>query len=201
MKIEIDYKTDCFMYIPQQIEDVLRVIERITPVIGLWREKYKVEKRLEEINNTIIETNGKKAAYSNILQMKPNKTLTKAIESEVTRLDALVEELLSEQEEIEGYSIDIRENIGEYNKYIHSFDWLYASLLGEVLSKIDNNDKPMLIATLLLFTNSCIKEDEKSEIFNTFYHFIKNDEIKFVLTSLTYNENAIFDYMSTRDIE
>lgn len=162
----MEYNVVGFEFFEQQVQDVLKAIETIKPVIGIIRNSYKVNDRLEDIHEEGIEANGKIEAYKEILKMKPNKTLTQKIESKIEKLEFIINQGIEEHQNIGECQIYLEEDLKEYLKYILSFNWLNVQILAEVISRITEGDDIAGLVTILLFTNESIEEEEREEIFN-----------------------------------
>lgn len=162
----MEYNVVGFEFFEQQVQDVLKAIETIKPIVGVIKDSYKVNERLEDIHEKGIETNGKIKAYSEVLRSKPNKTLTKAIEAEIKRLNESINQGIEEHQDLVEYQVYLEEDLKEYLKYILSFNWLNVQILAEVISRITEGDDIAGLVTILLFTNESIEEEEREEIFN-----------------------------------
>ena len=194
----MEYNVIGFQFCEQQVQDVLRVIETIKPVVGIIRDSYKVSERLEEIHEEGIEANGKIEAYSEVLKLKPNKTLTQKIESEIKNLNGIVEVGVQEYQELSNYQDDLEEDLSEYLKYIHSFNWLHVHIVAEVISRIPAEDNVASMAAILLFTNENIEEEERTEIFNYLSEFNVDTGLQHAIRSMFLgDEYALIEYIGS----
>lgn len=198
----MEYNVVGFEFCEQQVQDVLRVIETIKPVIGIIKDSYKIIEQLDEIHEEGIEANGKIEAYSKVLGLKPNQTLTKKLQSEIKSLNELVETGLQKHKELTDYQNDIEEDLTEYLKYILSFNWLNVHILAEVISRLPDEDYQASLATMLLFTNEGIDEEERAEIFNYLSDFCEIEELQHVLRLMYFGEEqeALIEYIATTDL-
>ena len=206
MNFEVDYNVSGFVYIDQQIRDVLQVVDNVTPVLSLMRDYYNAGEQLKESGVEIERANGEIQAYSNVLATFQLDEVTKlSIEAEIKKVREYGEKCASLQPELNETLKDLQEAIYEYAKYIHSFNWLHLNLLIEVLGGLPDDDNgAKLVATILLFTNNSIKEEERNEILNFLCGenlFVKDSKIKQALLSLDYDEDAFIKYISERDFE
>jgi len=193
----MEYNVVGFEFCEQQVQDVLRAIETIKPVIGIIRNSYKVNKRLEDIHEEGIETNGKIEAYTEILKMSPNKTLTKKLESKIKKLEFIINQGIEEYQNLLGYQVDLEEDLAQYFKYILSFNWLHVQILAEVISRIPEDDDLADLATVLLFTNESIEEEERTEIFNYLSEASTEIELQHAIRSVFLGEeDAIINYIA-----
>ena len=203
MNFEVDYNVSGFVCIDQQIMDILRVVDTITPVLSLMRDYYKAGEQLNESGVEIERVNGEIQAYSNVLALEPNPRIKIAIETEIDRRRKYGEKCSSLQLEIQETLKDLQDAINEYHKYIHSFV-LSLNFLVEVLDRLPKGNKSKLVATILLFTNASIEEEERNEILNYLCdenEFVTDVAIKHALLSLQYDEDAFIKYISERDFE
>lgn len=205
MNFEVDYNVSGFVCIDQQIIDILRVIDTVTPVLSLMRDYYKAGEQLRESDVEIERANGEIQAYSNVIATFQLDEVTKlSIEAEIKKVREYGEKCVSLQPELNETLKDLQDAIYEYSKYMHSFDWLHLDLLIEVLSRLPDENKAKLVATILLFTNDSIEEEERNEILNYLCgenEFVTDVAIKHALLSLQYDEDAFIKYISERDFE
>lgn len=205
MNFEVDYNVSGFVYIDQQIRDVLRVVDTVTPVLSLMRDYYNAGEQLKESEIEIERANGEIQAYSNVLaSFELTEEIKLSIEAEIKKVREYGEKCASLQPELNERLKDLQEAIYEYGKYIHSFDWLHLNLLIEVLSRLPEENKAKLVATILLFTNNSIKEEERNVILSFLCgenEFVTDTAIKYALMSLQNDEDAFMKYISERDFE
>ncbi len=205
MNFEVDYNVSGFVYIDQQIKDVLRVVDTVTPVLSLMRDYYNAGEQLKESGVEIERANGEIQAYSNILaSFEIAEEIKLSIEGEIKKVREYGEKCSSLQPELHVTLKDLQDAIYEYSKYMHSFDWLHLDLLIEVLSRLPEENKAKLVVTILLFTNDSIEEKERNEILNYLCgenEFVTDIEIRHALLSLQYDEDAFIKYISERDFE
>lgn len=196
----MEYNVVGFEFCEQQVQDVLKVIETIKPVVRIIRDSYKIIERLEDIHEEGIETNGKIEAYTEILNMKPNKTLTKRIETKIKKLESIINQRLEEYQNLEEYQVEVEEDLKEYLKYILSFNWLHVQILAEVISRIPEDDDLACLATVLLFTNESIEEEEREEIFNYLSESSTDIGLQHAIRSAFLGkEDAIINYIATKE--
>lgn len=204
MNFEVDYNISGFVHIDQQIEDVLRVVDIVRPVLSLMRDYYKAGEQLKESNVEIERANGEIQAYSNVLATFQLDEVTKlSIEAEINKVREYGEKCSSLQSKLFETLDDLQAAINEYYKYINSFV-LDLNHLVEVLSRLPKGNKSKLVATILLFTNDSIEQEEKNEILNYLCgenEFVTDVAIKHALLSLQYDEDAFIKYISERDFE
>ena len=204
MNFEVDYNVSGFVCIDQQIMDVLRVVDNITPVLSLMRDYYKAGEQLKESDIEIERANGEIQAYSNVLAtFQLDEVIKLSIESEIKKVREYGEKCSSLQLELQETLKDLQDAINEYHKYIHSFV-LSLRFLVEVLDRLPKGNKSKLVATILLFTNNSIEEEERNEILNYLCgenEFVTDVAIKHALLSLQYDEDAFIKYISERDFE
>ena len=67
MNFVVDYNVSGFVCIDQQIRDILRVVDNVTPVLSLMRDYHKAGEQLRECDVEIERANGEIQAYSNVL--------------------------------------------------------------------------------------------------------------------------------------
>lgn len=196
----MEYNVVGFEFCEQQVQDVLKVIETIKPVVRIIRDSYKIIERLEDIHEEGIEANGKIKAYTEILNMKPNKTLTKRIETKIKKLESIINQGLEEYQNLEEYQVEVKEDLKEYLKYILSFNWLHVQILVEVISRIPEDDDLACLVTVLLFTNESIEEEEREEIFNYLSESSIDIGLKHAIRSTFLGEeDAIINYIATKE--
>ena len=193
----MEYNVVGFEFYEQQVQDVLKAIETIKPIVGVIRDSYKNIERLEDIHEEGIEANGKIEAYAEILNMKPNKTLTKRIESKIKKLELIINQGIEEHQNLVECQAYLEEDLKEYLKYILSFDWLNVQILAEVISRIHEGDDLSGLVTVLLFTNESIEEEERAEILNYLSESCAEIELKHAI-ALTFlgEEDAIINYIA-----
>ena len=122
MNFEVDYNVSGFVCIDQQIMDVLRVVDNVTPVLSLMRDYYKAGEQLNESSAEIERANGEIQAYSNVLATFQLDEVTKlSIEAEIQNVREYGEKCSSLQLELHETLNDLQDAINEYHKYIHSF--------------------------------------------------------------------------------
>jgi len=205
MNFEVNYRISTFINIEQQIRDVLRAVDTVTPALGLMRDYYNIGEQLKESDAEIERANGEIQAYSNVLaSFELDENIKLSIKAEVNKVREYGEKCSSLQPKLIEALEDLQYSINEYSKYIHSFDWLHVNLLVEVLSRLPKANKAKLVATILLFTNNSIKEEERNEILTYLCgenEFLTDIEIKNALSSLQYHEDAFIKYISERDFE
>lgn len=197
----MEYNVVGFEFFEQQVQDVLKAIETIKPIVGVIRNSYKVNERLEEIHEEGIEANGKIEAYNEILKMKPNKTLTKRIEDKIEKLESIINQGIEEHQNIGECQIYLEEDLKEYLKYILSFNWLNVHILAEVISHIPEDDNLAGLVTVLLFTNESIDKEEREGIFkylSEFYAFATGIHHAIKSTFLG-EEDAIINYIANSE--
>ena len=204
MNFEVDYNVSGFVCIDQQIRDVLRVVDNVTPVLSLMRDYYKAGEQLKESNVEIERANGEIQAYSNVLATFQLDEVTKlSIEAEIKKVREYGEKCSSLQSKLFETLDDLQAAINEYYKYINSFV-LDLNHLVEVLDRLPKGNKSKLVATILLCTNDSIEQEEKNEILNYLCgenEFVTDVAIKHALLSLQYDEDAFIKYISERDFE
>ena len=204
MNFEVDYNVSGFVCIDQQIMDILRVVDNITPVLSLMRDYYKAGEQLRESDVEIERANGEIQAYSNVLATFQLDEVTKlSIEAEIKKVREYGEKCSSLQLELRETLKDLQDAINEYHEYMNSFV-LDVNHLIEVLSRLPKGNKSKLVATILLFTNTSIEEEERNEILNYLCgenEFVTDVAIKHALLSLQYDEDAFIKYISERDFE
>ncbi len=202
MNFEVDYNVSGFVCIDQQIIDILRVVDNITPVLSLMRDYYKAVEQLKESDVEIERANGEIQAYSNVLAtFELAEDVKLSIEAEIKKVREYGEKCASLQIELQETLKDLQAAINEYHKYIHSFV-LSLRFLVEVLDRLPEGNKSKLVATILLFTNDSIEEEERNEILNYLCgenEFVTDVAIKHALLSLQYDEDAFIKYISERD--
>lgn len=205
MNFEVDYNVSDFVYIEQQIMDVLRGVDVVTPVLELMRDYYKAGEQLKASGIEIERANGEIQAYSNILaSFELTEEAKLYIEAEIKTVREYGEKCATLQFELNETLKDLQDAINEYSKYVHSFDWLHVGLLVEILSRLPDENKSKLVATILLFTNNSIKREERDEILDYLCcenEFVTDEAIKHALLSLQYDEDAFIKYISERDFE
>ena len=204
MNFEVDYNVSGFVYIDQQIVDVLRAVDIVRPVLSLMRDYYKAGEQLRECDVEIERANGEIQAYSNVLaSFELSEEVKISIEAEIKKVREYGEKCASLQPELLETLKDLQDAINEYYKYINSFE-LHVNLLIEVLSRLPKENKAKLVATILLFTNNIIEEEKRKEIINYLCgenDFVTDIAIKHALLSLQYDEDAFIKYISERDFE
>ena len=202
MNFEVDYNVSGFVCIDQQIMDVLRIVDTITPVLSLMRDYYKAGEQLRESGVEIERANGEIQAYSNVLAtFELAEDIKLSIEAEIKKVREYGEKCASLQIELQETLKDLQDAINEYHKYIHSFV-LSLRFLVEVLDRLPKGNKAKLVATILLFTNASIEEEERKEILNYLCgenEFVTDVAIKHALLLLQYDEDAFIKYISERD--
>ena len=204
MNFEVDYNVSGFVCIDQQIMDILRVVDTVRPVLSLMRDYYNAGEQLKESDVEIERANGEIQAYSNVLATFQLDEVTKlSIEAEIKKVREYGEKCSSLQSELFETLDDLQAAINEYHKYMNSFV-LDLNHLVEVLSRLPKGNKSKLVATILLFTNGSVEEEERNEILNYLCgenEFVTDVAIKHALLSLQYDEDAFIKYISERDFE
>lgn len=196
----MQYNVVGFEFFEQQVQDVLKAIETIKPIVGVIRNSYKANERLKDIHEEGIEANGKIEAYKEILKMKPNKTLTQKIESKIEKLESIINQGIEEHQNIGECQIYLEEDIKEYLKYILSFNWLNVQILAEVVSRIPEGDDLAGLVTVLLFTNESIDEEEREEIFNYLSESCAEIELQHaIMSEFLGEEYAIIEYIANKE--
>ena len=186
---------ESFKFCEQQVQDLLLAIETIEPVIGSMGEYSLVSQELEKILSLDIKYRAKIEAYKEILDLNPNKALTKVLESKISDCNNTIEELALKCKEDEEYLVEFSAEIEEYFEYIQSFTWLNVHHAAAVFSKISEEDKTKYMAALLLFTNESISDEDISEIAYFLSEEIEDQELKEAILALGYNENALVEYI------
>ena len=204
MNFEVDYNVSGFVCIDQQIMDVLRIVDTIRPVLSLMRDYYKAGEQLRESDVEIERANGEIQAYSNVLAtFELTEEVRISIENEIKKVREYGEKCSSLQSKLFETLDDLQVAINEYHEYMNSFVFDLYHLV-EVLSCLPKGNKSKLVATILLFTNDSIEEEERNEILNYLCgdnEFVTDVAIKHALLSLQYDEDAFIKYISERDFE
>ena len=191
-----------FIFFDQKAKDILRTIQVIEPVISCLCQYHLVRLETGRISSLQVQYNSKIEAYKEILDLKPDQTLTETLQSKISQYSMEIEALMPRYKEDQEYLNELSEEIQEYFEYIGSFSWLNVCLAEEVFSRLPKEDKMMCTAAVLLFTNENIDEEESEKIFNFLYDFIVDEELKDAIVSLNgLNENALLDYIVQTYIE
>lgn len=145
----------------QKLQDVLRAIDTIEPVIGIIRKMYNIEREQDQIYDECITNNGKIEAYGSVLEITSDEALISKLNAEVLSLEEKTQELIFECNALEELWYNLVEEVEQYEAYINSFEGLDVELVHAVFDRTLNKiDARKFLSIILLFTNESVIDEE-----------------------------------------